>query len=42
MEEGASRAEWLRLLTSSHLPLIPVVSKSDKNFGIFYVRKLSS
>jgi hypothetical protein len=35
-------AEWLRSLTSNHLPLTAVGSKPDRDFGFFHVRKLSS
>jgi hypothetical protein len=38
----ASKAEWLRSLTSTRLTLITVGSKLDKGFGFFHVRKLSS
>jgi hypothetical protein len=40
--EGASVAEWLRSLTSNHLPLTAVGSNPDRDFGFFHVRKLSS
>jgi hypothetical protein len=39
---GASVAEWLRSLTSNHLPLTPVGSNPERDFGFFHVRKLSS
>jgi hypothetical protein len=40
--QGASVAEWLRSLTSNHLPLTAVGSNLDRDFGFFHVRKLSS
>jgi hypothetical protein len=39
---GASVAEWLRFLTSNHLPLTAVGLNPDRDFGFFHVRKLSS
>jgi hypothetical protein len=39
---GVSVAEWLRSLTSNHLPLTAVSSNPDRDFGFFHVRKLSS
>jgi hypothetical protein len=39
---GASVAEWLRSLTSNHLPLTAVGSNLDRDLGFFHVRKLSS
>jgi hypothetical protein len=39
---GASVAEWLRSLTSNHLPLTAVGSNPDRDFGFFHERKLSS
>jgi hypothetical protein len=40
--KGASVAEWLRSLTSNHLPLTAVGSNPDRDFEFFHVRKLSS
>jgi hypothetical protein len=40
--QGASLAEWLKLLTSNYLPLTAVGSNPDRDFGFFHVRKLSS
>jgi hypothetical protein len=40
--DGASVAEWLRLLTSNHLLLTAVGSNPYRDFGFFHVRKLSS
>jgi desulfoferrodoxin (superoxide reductase-like protein) len=34
--------EWLRLLTSKHLPLTAVGSNFNREFGFFHMRKLSS
>jgi hypothetical protein len=42
LELGASVAEWLRSLTSNHLPLTSVGSNLDRDFGFFRGRKLSS
>jgi hypothetical protein len=39
---GASVAEWLRSLTSNHLPITAVGSNPERGFGFFHVRKLSS
>jgi hypothetical protein len=38
--EGASVAEWLRSLTSNHLPLTIVGSNFLRDFVFFHVRKL--
>jgi hypothetical protein len=40
--KGASVAEWLRLLTSNHLPLTAVGSNPDRDFEFLDVRKISS
>jgi hypothetical protein len=39
---GATVAEWLRSLTSNHLPLTAVGSNPGRDFGFFHVMKLSS
>jgi hypothetical protein len=38
----ASVAEWLRSLTSNHLPITAEDSNPDWDFGFFRVRKLPS
>jgi hypothetical protein len=40
--QGVYVAEWLRSLTSNHLPLTAVGSNPNRDIGFFYVRKLSS
>jgi hypothetical protein len=40
-KQGAPVAEWLRSLTSTHLPLT-AVPEISRDFGFFHVRKLSS
>jgi hypothetical protein len=35
-------AEWLRSLTWNHLTVTTVVMNTDRDFGFFIVRKLSS
>jgi hypothetical protein len=40
-EEGASLAEWLRLLTSYHLSDTAVGSDLPRDFGFIHMRKLS-
>jgi hypothetical protein len=37
-----SVAVWLRTLISNHMSLTAVGSNSDRDFGFFHVRKLSS
>jgi hypothetical protein len=41
-QAGVSVAEWLRSLTSNHLPLTVVGLNPYRDFGFFHVRKLGT